>query len=184
MHRLFRFLLVIAIVTAGCDSSDSEGGGSGDPLIPLAEGNTWTAMSDASDEPVQLRVGGTASVNGASYRLILATSGTATVTGARTTAGDTLFVQERSDGIYIGAPDFSRDGLEGFLLRYPISDGEDYMYSNEEGDAFGVTVTERSIFVPAGSFDAIQHQILDENADHADERFGITAILAPGVGPL
>ena len=184
MRRLFCFLFVTVIVTAGCDSSDSEGGGSSDPLIPLVEGNTWTATSDASDEPVQLRVGGTASVNGASYRLILATSGTATVTGARTTAGDTLFVQERSDGIYIGAPDFSRDGLEGFLLRYPISGGDDYTYANEEGDTFGVTVTERSISVPAGSFDAIQYRILDENADNSDERFGITAILTPGVGPL
>ena len=180
-------LLISPLILVGCDSSgsaDASDSGPSDPLIPLVEGNTWTATSDASDEPVQLRVGGTASVDGASYRLILATSGTAAVTGARTTAGDTLFVQERSDGIYIGAPDFSRDGLEGFLLRYPISGGDDYTYANEEGDTFDVTVMERSTTVPAGTFDSIQYRILDQAADNADEREGITIIAAPGVGPL
>jgi hypothetical protein len=187
MKYFFTVLLLfaaLALTMAGCDSSET---GSeeedGESLIPLAEGNTWTATNNATQETVRLRVAGTESISEQSYFRVNTLTGSATVTGGSANPGSPLYVQERDDGVYIGIRR-SESMLEGFFLRYPISDGSTYVHTNEEGDAFDVTVTERSVTVPAGTFDAVQYRILDQAADNADERAGITVIAAPGVGPL
>lgn len=180
MRKMLPLLLFSALLLIGCDSSDSSAPEAAGTLIPLEEGNTWSFEGlDNFVEEVTIRVGGSTTINGTSYREVEVTGTTSS--DFMPTISEMYVVRERDNGTYIARPD-TVDGdirLFGFELQTSLSAGDTYVHTDERGNSYDVSVTEQSITVPAGSYDVLVYRAVLQGNDDTD-----VAFLAPGFGPV
>jgi len=153
---------------SACDSSGSNGGESSDVLIPLEEGNQWTA--DVSGE-----FSGTASaevVSGSEVSLTLLRDGNSMET--------ILTVSQQSDGLLLeSVSDVEETDI--IFLKYPAEVGDTYQHTDENGNTFEVEVSRTSTSVPAGDYSGcLEYEIRE--LDGGDLRSIVT--IKPGVGPV
>lgn len=179
IYRLLGLLLFSALLFSACDSSDSS-----EPSrlsIPLDEGSTWSfeGVGNQAVEEATVRIGGSTTINGISYREVDVTA--ITRLELAPIFNVTYVVRERDNGLYIARPDTVNGDIRlfGFELQTSVSPGETYIHTDERGNSYDVSVTEQSITVPAGSFDVSVYRVTPEVGDDVD-----LAFIAPGVGPV
>jgi hypothetical protein len=174
-------LLSIALLLAGCDSSDSGSSPeTADTFIPIAEGHSWTFTSSINRiDGATLRIDGTRAVNGTDYKRI----DISVRPDSRNLDTREYVIRNRSeDELYIARVDSSgeTDQLFGFVLRTGASDGDSYIHTDERGKAYTVDVRDRSVNVPAGSFDGLEFRVSPGGGGIGPE--AIT--FAPDIGPV
>ena len=186
IRRLLPFsvfaLTIVAVLVIGCDSSgaDSSDPDSSASLIPIAEGQSWTFTSGINGiDGATLRIGGTRAVNGTDYQRI----DISVRPDSRNLDTREYVIRNRSeDELYIARVDSSgeTDQLFGFVLRTGASDGDSYIHTDERGKAYTVDVRDRSVNVPAGSFDGLEFRVSPGGGGIGPE--AIT--FAPDIGPV
>ena len=72
---------------------------------------------------------------------------------------DTLFVYNKSDGLYLLSPNFDNEWL---FLKYPVN-GDDTWYNPFEGGIIKCLSTNHSIVTPAGNFDCFVYGLTEYN---------------------
>lgn len=165
---------ILAILTATLFSACDSGGANeetDDVLVPLEEGNEWRYNSNFGEETLSL--------------LEVTEEGNASLSTQYiygTEAPVTISIDARSDGLVVGVADEEGAVLDGedMLLKYPVEDGETYRYTDSGGDnTFEITVTETSVSVPAGSYEALLYEI-----DNVDRPTNSKIWIRPGLGVL
>lgn len=160
-------LIMASPLISACDSGGSNGGSS-DALIPLTEGNQWTAsVSGGFAETANAEV-----VSGSEVSL--------TLSGGGNSMQSTLSVSKQSDGLLLESLS-NEEETDIILLKYPVEAGDSYQHTDGDGTAYQIDVSETSTSVPAGSYSGcLQYEI--RYADSGNLNSIVT--VKPGMGPV
>jgi hypothetical protein len=154
-------------LVSACDSGGSNG--SPDALIPLEQGNQWTAELSGPYRNEEVDV----EVTSESDAVI-------TDRDQERTYRDTILVRKNDQGILIrGRKEFPQD-FPAMLLKYPVEEGESYQHTDGEGNTFQISVSRESVTVPAGEFDCLLYTITEVGDPDEITR----AWIKPGMGPV
>lgn len=163
------YALLIAVAT-GLVACDSSGPGDSAPedLIPLDEGNRWTAVEKGPDGErrgdVMIRV---------------TSDGKALAQFRESEDTSTVAFRKSENGIVVG---FTLSGYRNMRLRYPVEDGDKYQYTDAAGqNTFEVSVSETDISVPAGNYDCLMYRIVQIRSEYQNVD---RVCVKPGLGPV
>lgn len=159
-------LLMIGAIISACDSS---GGNSnnGEALVPLEEGNSWTAKSDEGRLSISVNSEGDAEIF-------------ETPPGFYIEEDTPVLIEKESDGLMFGLNLQNRDN---FFLKFPAESGDTYQYTDAAGaHNFEVTVSRQTLNVPAGEFDTLVYTI--RQTDFSGEPIQARVYIEPGFGPV
>lgn len=160
-------LIVVGTLVSACDSVGI-GDDESNNLIPLNEGNRWDAIEKGPDGDRRHSVA------------VQATSDTS----ASATFGDpddssSLSIRKNKNGVLVG---FTLDGHRNMLLKYPVEDGDKYQYTDEAGrNTFQVSVSKKSISVPAGTYDCLMYRIVQIRSEYQNVD---RVCIKPRLGPV
>lgn len=160
-------LTVVGVGLSACDSAGLGDSGSGD-LIPLEEGNRWSAIEKGPDG--DRRHGITLSVT---------SEGEASFKASNADESVSAVFKKKANGILVG---WTLDGHRNMRLKYPAEDGDKYQYTDAAGqNTFQVSVSKTSISVPAGTFDCLMYRIVQIRSEFQNvDRLCVK----PGLGPV
>lgn len=161
---VFVGMLATGALVSACDSGGGDDGDEGQPaLMPLKVGNSWTyeVQGDGSTEAT-LEITRSVTIDEEQhYEMDPGID-------QYETDGESFLVRPEGDGLYVMEED-----LVGFPLKYPADDGEIYTHTDSDGNEYKIPVTNRTVTVPAGTFDCLQYEI-----------DGGSVCISPDVGPI
>ena len=162
MNRVL--LLLAAVSFAACDTMAPVAADPDGPILPVAEGNTWTYRAD-DGRALTLAVGPAVDVEGERYHRLL-------VTLDGETSNDDEYVRAIGRGaelLYTAPLASGALYREATVYRYPVEGGR------YEAEGRTYDVDREAVDVPAGAFEAVTYAGYDGDPD-------VSAALAPGVG--
>lgn len=162
-------LIMAGPLISACDSagSNGNGGNASDGLIPLSEGNQWTAEV----------------TGGRSGTLTAEVESEGTIKLTLNDMSGTVEVSEQSGGGLIlesfGGSLENQDDVMRF--KYPADEGDTYEYTDGDGTTYEVTVSKTSASVPAGDYEnCLKYEFRNVEYEDVDS----VAIIKPGLGPI
>jgi hypothetical protein len=145
------------ILLSGCGSTDSNNGNNqNETLVPLQPGNTWTYEFD--DSQFDFEVEGEETITVMDTRTINDEQYHEMEHVMKDDEGEeieTFFAGYKGIGLYLG----QGSPFAEFPLKFPVEDGEIYTHTDEDGNQYTITATEKTVHVPAGNFSCIEYNI-------------------------
>ena len=162
-------LIMAGPLISACDSSGSNGNGSSDALIPLEEGNQWTAS-----------VTPTSFAETANAEVVSSSEVSLTLSGDGNSMETTLTVSQESNGLLLES--LANGGeTDIILLKYPAEPGDSYQHTDGDGTSYQIEVSETSASVPAGDYSGcLRYEIRWADSGNLNS----TVTVKPGMGPV
>lgn len=173
---LFVGLIGAGTLLAACDSG-GDSGSDQSALMPLKVGNSWTyeVRSGNSTEQATLEITDSRTINGEQYYEM------DPGIDQYETDGEPFFVGREEEGLFLAEAD-----LVEFPLKYPAEDGDIYNHTDSDGNEYKVTVSNKTLEVPAGTFDCLQYKV-EFDGPGGESGFGSVSgstCISPDVGPI